>query len=115
APRGGLWHAAQKTHRARRALRPAWHRPQGPGDPALLQPKGPGAVRELAIGTTWCVSTYLQTIPSDSQGSPMKRFLLILAVLVAGCDRQSPEESAPPPPNVTVRPPIARQLVDMAE
>ena len=45
----------------------------------------------------------------------MKRLLLVLAVLGAGCNRQSPDEMAPPPPKVTVRQPIARPIVDMAE
>jgi membrane fusion protein, multidrug efflux system len=46
---------------------------------------------------------------------PMKRFLVVLAVLGGGCDRHSSEEMVPPPPKVTVRLPIARSLVDMAE
>jgi multidrug efflux system membrane fusion protein len=50
----------------------------------------------------------------------MKRLLpvlavLVLAVLVAGCNRPAAEEMAPPPAKVTVRLPIARALVDMAE
>jgi RND family efflux transporter MFP subunit len=45
----------------------------------------------------------------------MKRLLPFLVVLGAGCNRQSSDEMAPPPPKVTVRVPVARSLVDMAE
>jgi RND family efflux transporter MFP subunit len=45
----------------------------------------------------------------------MKRLLLGLAVFVGGCNRQSSDDMAPPPPKVTVRQPLARPLVDMAE
>jgi RND family efflux transporter MFP subunit len=45
----------------------------------------------------------------------MKRIILVLAVLGAGCNRPSAEEMAPPPAKVTVRLPLARSLVDMAE
>ena len=45
----------------------------------------------------------------------MKRLLLMLVVLVAGCNRQSAEDMTPPPAKVTVRRPIVRPLVDTAE
>jgi membrane fusion protein, multidrug efflux system len=45
----------------------------------------------------------------------MKRFFLVLAVLGAGCNRQSSEDMAPPTPKVSVRQPSARPLVEMAE
>jgi membrane fusion protein, multidrug efflux system len=53
------------------------------------------------------------------RGSPylaciMKR-LWLLCVVFAGCTNASPEGMVPPPPQVTVRQPVQRRLVDMAE
>src|SRR6516225_2730525 len=38
-----------------------------------------------------------------------------LAILAAGCMRQAPEMKAPPPPKVSVRQPVEREVVDYAE